>query len=183
MKLENIKTPQDVLEFMKQNIKYGWLDINNEKHINNMKDFRRLYRISSIEETLETHLGTCIEQVHLMKYLLSLINIPSKMFCTRIYEPDNFHDLDAEEHMHCFLLYYQGGHVYHIEHPNYKKIGIYEFPSEEQAIQDINNYFVEQSGGTIRVITQFYNVEKGLSFQEFNCYINSLDKPSTIKKK
>ncbi len=31
MKLENIQTPQDILEFMKQNITYGWLDINDEK--------------------------------------------------------------------------------------------------------------------------------------------------------
>ncbi len=41
----------------------------------------------------------------------------------------------------------------------------------------------EQSGGAIRAITQFYNVEECLSFQEFNRYINSLDKPTTIKKK
>ena len=27
----NIKTPEDILEFMKANIKYGWLDINNEE--------------------------------------------------------------------------------------------------------------------------------------------------------
>ena len=48
----NLKTIDDVLEFMKNNIRYGWLDINNEIHIGNMKNFRRIYRTLSIEEIL-----------------------------------------------------------------------------------------------------------------------------------
>ena len=67
MDINEIKTPQDVLEFMKQNIKYGWLDINGLEHIGNMKNFRKLYRTSSIDETLHHKIGTCIEQVYLMK--------------------------------------------------------------------------------------------------------------------
>ena len=30
MTVVEIKTPQDILEFMNENIKYGWLGINNE---------------------------------------------------------------------------------------------------------------------------------------------------------
>lgn len=30
MRIDDIKSPQDILEFMKSNIKYGWLDINGE---------------------------------------------------------------------------------------------------------------------------------------------------------
>ena len=63
MKINDIKSPQDILDFMKENIKYGWLDINNEEHIGNMKNFRKLYRTSSINETLSHGIGTCIEQV------------------------------------------------------------------------------------------------------------------------
>ena len=48
MKIENIKSPEDILEYMKENIKYGWLDINNEEHIGNMKNFRRLYKTMTI---------------------------------------------------------------------------------------------------------------------------------------
>ena len=36
MELKDIKTPQDILEFMKSHIKYGWLDQNNEEHIGTM---------------------------------------------------------------------------------------------------------------------------------------------------
>ena len=175
MKIEDIKSPQDILEFMKQNIRYGWLDINGEEHIGDMKNFRKLYRTSSIEETLKHGIGTCIEQVNLMSHLLTTLNIPNKMFCTRIYEIENFNDLEAEEHLHCFVLYYINNKVYQIEHPNWKKVGIYEFTSEEQAIKEINDYYVNLSKGKSRPVTQFYEVEPNLSFKQFYMYINELD--------
>lgn len=175
MTIENIQTPQDVLDFMNERIKYGWIDINNEIHIGNMKNFRRLYRTSTLDETLKYGLGTCIEQVWLMKNLLDRINIPSKMFCTRIYEGKDFNNLEAEEHMHCFVLYYDNNKVFQIEHPNWERVGIYEFNSEFEAISKINDYYVKMAEGKSRPVTEFYNVEPNLSFKEFNEYINSLD--------
>lgn len=158
MKINDIKTPNDILEFMKTNIKYGWLDINNEEHIGNMKGFRSLYKTSSIEETLSHGIGTCIEQVMLMKTLLDKIGIPSKMFCTRIYEGKDFNNLQEEEHMHCFILYYLNNKVYQIEHPNWERIGIYEFKNEEEAIDSINNYYINLSGGKSRPVTEFFEI-------------------------
>ena len=175
MAIDSIKTPEDVLEFMKENIKYGWLDINDEEHIGNMKNFRRLYRTSSLEETLSHGIGTCIEQVYLMHTLLDRINIPNKMYCTRVYEGKNFNNLEEEEHMHCFLLYYMNDKVYQIEHPNWEKIGIYEYNTEEEAIKTINDYYVEMAEGKSRPVTEFDNVPVGVSFKEFNMYINELD--------
>lgn len=175
MKIEEIKTSEDILEFMKDNIKYGWLDINNEEHIGNMKNFRKLYRTSSIEETLEHGIGTCIEQVYLMSKLLDRLNIKNKMFCTRVYEGKDFNNLEAEEHMHCFVLYYLNDKVYQIEHPNWEKAGIYEFENEEKAINEINDYYVKMAEGKSRPITEFFEVEPNLSFKEFNNYINELD--------
>ena len=175
MKIEEIKTPNDILEFMKSNIKYGWLDINNEEHIGNMNNFRRLYKTSSIEETLKHGIGTCIEQVNLMHTLLDKLKIPNKMFCTRIYEGEDFNNLDEEEHMHCFILYYLDGQVHQIEHPNWERVGIYHFNSEEAAIKEINDYYVKMVNGKSRPVTEFFEVEPNLSFKEFNGYINSLD--------
>lgn len=176
MTINEIRTPEDILEFMKEKIKYGWLDINNEEHIGNMKNFRRLYRTSSLEEVLEHGIGTCIEQVMLMHYLLNKINVPNKMFCTRIYEGENFNNLDEEEHMHCFILYYIDDKVFQIEHPNWEKIGIYEYPDEMNAINTINKYYVEMVNGKARPVTEFYEVEPNLTFKDFNNYINNLDK-------
>ena len=173
--VSNLKTIEDVLEFMKQNIRYGWLDINNNIHIGNMKNFRRLYRTMSIDEILKYGIGTCIDQVKLMNYLLNKINIKNKMFATRIYEPNDFNELDCEEHMHCFILCYIDSKVYHIEHPNWYKIGIYEYENEKNALENINDYYVNLSGGTARPITEFYKIEPNMSFKKFNKYINDLD--------
>ena len=176
MKIEEIKSPEDILEFMNQNIKYGWIDIDNNKHYDTMKEFRKIYKTMSIEETLKNGLGCCIEQVNLMHYLFDKINIKNKMFCCRIYEPDDYNNLEEDEHMHCFILYYLNNKVYHLEHPNFKKIGIYEFNSEKEAINSIVNYYIELSGGIDRPTTEFYSVPIGFSFKEFNNYINNIEK-------
>lgn len=41
-----------------------------------------------------------------MKYLLDKINVPNKMFYTRIYESNDFKSLEAEEHIICIALSY-----------------------------------------------------------------------------
>lgn len=175
MEKVDIKSPEDILEYMKEHIKYGWLDINNEEHIGNMKNFRRLYRTSSVEETIAHGLGTCIEQVNLMHCLLDSIDTPNKMFCTRVYEKSDFNDLDAEEHMHCFVLYYQDGKVHQIEHPNWERVGIYHFETEAEAIERINAIYIEMADVTARPVTEFSAVTPNQTFQQFNAYINSLD--------
>lgn len=179
MTINDIKTPEDILVYM-DNIKYGWLDIYNQEHINNLKNFRRLYRTMSIEEALEHNIGTCIEQVLIMSMLLDKIGIPNKKFCTRIYEGKDFNNLDEEEHMHCFVLYYIGNKVYQIEHPNWEKIGIYEYSDEISAIKEINEYYVKMAEGKSRPVTEFDTIPSGLTFKEVNEYINSLDKVKRI---
>lgn len=172
---EGINNPKDILEFMRKNIKYGWLDLDGNEHIGNMKGFRRLYRTASLEEILKHKLGCCIEQVYLMHILLNSIGKKNKMFCTRIYEGINFNNLDEEEHMHCFILYYDENGVHQIEHPNWERIGIYDFVSEEEAIENINKIYIEMSGGKARPVTEFKELVPNMTFKEFNLYINSLD--------
>lgn len=173
MDINNIKTPEDVFNWMDENIKYGWLDIEGNKHIEEMKNFRKLYRTMSLEEILEYKIGTCVEQVVIIKYLLDKIGIKNKMFCCRIYEPDDYGNLEEEEHMHCFVLFYKDGKVYHLEHPNFNKKGIYEYNSEDEAMNSIVNYYIELRGGKESPTTEFSEVPSGLSFREFNAFINN----------
>ncbi len=175
----NIRTPQDILKFM-DNIEYGYIDLLGEKHINNLKGFRTNYRTLNIEQILENKIGTCIEQVLLMHKLLDSINIPNKMFCTRVYESGEIAD-DKDEHMHCFILYYDEFGVHQIEHPNGQRKGIYDFKDEATAIDKINEIYIEMSGGIPRPVTEYYEVQPGLSFKEFNDYINKLDNYKKIK--
>lgn len=61
MNIKEIKTLQEILVFMKTNIKYG-VDINNTVHIGNMENFRKLYKTASIDEIFKYGIGICIEQ-------------------------------------------------------------------------------------------------------------------------
>ena len=169
----DIKTPEDILKYM-DNIRYGYLDFNKEEHVGTLKGFRKTYRTMSVEETLDHKLGTCIEQVYLMHLLLDKIGLKNKMFCTRIYENGDIDD-EEDEHMHCFVLYYDDAGVHQIEHPNWERVGIYHFKTEDEAIKKINKIYVEMANGVNRPVTEFFDVEPGLSFKEFNGYINSLD--------
>lgn len=172
MDLNNIKTAKDVYQFIDENIEYGWIDNNGNKHLNTMKEFRKIYRTMSIEEILIYKIGTCIEQVYLMHYLLDEINIKNKMFCCRIFEPDDYGNLEEEEHMHCFILYFENDKAYHMEHPNFEEKGIYEYNSEEEAIDKIVKYYIELRGGKESPTKEFFEVPYNISFKEFNKYIN-----------
>ena len=94
------------------------------------------------------------------------------MFCCRIFEPDDYGNLEEEEHMHCFILYYENGKVYHMEHPNLDRKGIYEYNSESEAIKAIVDYYIELRGGKESPTKEFFEVPVGISFKEFNKYIN-----------
>ncbi len=175
MDLSLIKSPKDILEYMISNIKYGWLDLMNKEHIGNMNGFRKNYRTSSLDEILNHKIGSCIEQTYLMKVLLDNINIPSRMFCIREYEDDNS-ITNFGVYVHCFILYSLNDKVYHIENCNLKELGIHEYSSYEEAINSISKFFIMVSEGRCSTITEFFDVPYGMTFREFNNYMNSLDK-------
>ena len=181
MELNKIKSAQDVYKFMDNNIEYGWIDINGNKHLYTMKDFRKIYRTMSIEQTLEHKLGTCIEQVNLMHYLLDMINVKNKMYCCRIFEPDDYGNLEEEEHMHCFILYFENGKVYHMEHPNYVLKGIDEYNSESEAVDSIVNHYIKLRDGKQSPTKEFFEVPVGISFKEFNKYINHVQTEEKVR--
>lgn len=195
MGISEIRTPNGILDFMEENIKYGWLGTDGKIRIYSMQEFRQYYKTLSLEETLDKKIGVCIEQVYLMHHLMNKIGIESKMYCTRMYEDENFNDLEAAERMHCFLLYFIDDKVFQIEHPNGERKGIYEYESEEDAIQKIVSIYEEMMreeyeeknlpeplGGFRRITTVFEEVPVGISYKDFNLYINSLGSVKGNKK-
>ena len=167
-----LHTAEDVYEWIDKNIEYGWLGQDGKAHICEMKDFRRQYRTMSVSQTIQQKIGTCIEQVALMHELLDTIEVPNQMYCCRIYEPDDYGNREEDEHMHCFLLYFQNSKTYHMEHPNVRQKGIYEYPTKEEAMRTIVDYYVNMRGGKESPTTAFDRVPVGMTFQEFNTYIN-----------
>lgn len=171
MTFDDIKTANDLMNFMNINIEYGWVDKQGNKHINNLKGFRENYRISTIDEILETGLGTCIEQTKMIKCFFDKMGIENKLYCHRSYETEENFDKDVR--MHCFILFKYNDNWYHFEHSNRPKRGIHKYESVESAIKEITGGFEEH--GDIRKLTEIDSIPNGLTFKEFNNFVNEFD--------
>lgn len=166
-----LNSDTDLMNFMNQNITYGWKDFNQGLHFNNLKGFRENYRISSINEILETGLGTCIEQAKMIKFFFDKIGLENKLYCHRSYETEE--NFDKEVKMHCFVLFKYNDSWYHFEHSNRPKRGIHKYDSIESAIGNITSGFEKKD---IRKLTEISEIPSGLTFKEFNDFVNSFDK-------
>ena len=173
MKIENIKNPDNLLEYMNENIRYGWLDFDNNEHIDTMKQFRQLYRTLTIEEIITNKLGTCIDQTNLEMLVMENLHIPYKAYCLRSYKDDK---RIVDPKMHCFIIYYQDGKWYHFEHSNPDVRGIHEYDTEEQAMQAILTYYQEMDEGKSRQLLEIHEVPDGLTWQDWNAYLDELAK-------
>jgi hypothetical protein len=182
MELEDIKTPRDILEYMDR-FQYGWLDINDEEHIQSGKGHKELYRTSTVEEMIEHNLGTCLEQVILMSRILTKLGFPNRKFIIRVYRGDEKFDyINSKILIHSFVLYYKDGKVFQIEHPDPNRRGIHGFDSEELAIKAMERYYQKFYGGYLRPAVEFFDIPKGLTFDELNAYINTLEEERDKKK-
>lgn len=166
----SIKNVNELMEFMNNNITYGWLDKNGRKHLNNLKGFRENYHISSIKEILRSGLGTCIEQAKMIKSTFDMLGIESKLYCHRSYE--NEENFNKEVRMHCFLLFKEGDNWYHFEHSNRPKRGIHKYKNIDEAINSITSGYEEND---IRLLTEIPDIPDGLTFMEFNGYVNQFN--------
>lgn len=165
-KFKNINTCNELMEFMNDNITYGYLGKNDKIHINNLNNVREDYKTSSIIEILNSKVGTCVEHAKLIKYFLDNKLIENKIFCHRRYE--NEENLLNDVKMYCIVLFKENDKWYHFEHSNYPKRGIHEYINIDTAIEKLTSGF----GDDIRVITEIPEIPDNLSFREFNLYVN-----------
>lgn len=127
---------------------------------------------------LETGLGTCIEQAKMIKCFFDKMGIENKLYCFRSYETkENF---DKEVRMHCFVLFKYDNNWYRFEHSNRLKRGIHKYKSVECAIDEITSGFEKQ--GDVRKLTEIDSIPSGLTFKEFNNFVNEFDNPKKSLK-
>lgn len=166
---EKVKTPRDLMNFMDKNIEYGWVDINNELHLNNLINLESLYKTNSINQILTSGVGTCVEQAKLIKNFFDAHGYENKLFCSKEIDKDNKYN------MHCFVLYKDGSRWYHFEHSNDKQKGIHLYTSIDDALDNI----VEDKN--LKII-QLPDIPTDLTFKQLNTFINSSERKNSIKR-
>lgn len=159
----SIKTGSELMDFMNRNITYGWVDKNGFCHLNNLHGVKENYRVSSIDEMLETGLGTCAEQAKMIKYTLDRLGLENKLYCL-ISSDDSSLVL-----MHCFVLFRFNGMWYHLEHSDMLKRDIYRYDSLDSALANIVNKYRTEG---IDVPIEIPDIPDGLSYGELNCYVS-----------
>ena len=65
MSFDNIDTPQELLDYMGNNIKYGFITKDGKKEFNNYSNFYDECMVQTGKEVLITKVGTCWDQVEL----------------------------------------------------------------------------------------------------------------------
>lgn len=173
-----IKNDRELMDYFNKNIVYGWLDKHKQEHVDTLKGFYENYRISSIDEILNTGLGTCIEQAKLIKYWFDLEGIENKMFCCRSFSDENRKE---EIKMHCFVLFRYGEFWYHFEHSALRRRGIHKFDSLEEAIKQTSKKFLNQF--SLNELTEIPEVPEDLTYDKFNQYVDCFDKYELERKR
>lgn len=65
-----IKTPQDIVYYIWNNIQYGWIDQEGKYHSEIESSWKTSYVLPTVEDILKTHVGCCIDETRVAQVLL-----------------------------------------------------------------------------------------------------------------
>ena len=142
MNYDQINTPNELLEYMKNNIKYGFMGKNGKKYYNQnsieWNDWEKECFVQSGEEVLESNIGTCWDQVEFERMWFDQKNINYKTLFI-------WFEVGRENSLPChtFLLFEHKEKWYWFENSFEKYRGIHKYDSEEDAIEDVMNKQIE----------------------------------------
>ena len=135
---EKVKTPDDLLTFMSQNIHYGFINRDGRKYFDAdngwNRDWYNTCIIQNGSELLKTKCGTCWDQVELERKWFAENNYDFKTIFIwfNIKEPSNYPT-------HTFLAFYKNNKWHWFENSFYDYRGIHEYDSLDTLIDDVVN--------------------------------------------
>lgn len=142
MKFNDIDSPKKLLDFMNQNIKYGFVGRNRKLYFNlqseNSNDWYNECLVQTGEEVLKSKVGTCWDQVELERLWFEKRNYDIKTIFI-------WFEVDYENNYptHTFLLYKEDSKWYWFEHAFEDYRGIHKFSSVEKAIKYVISKHLE----------------------------------------
>lgn len=136
MEFQDIKKPEDLLDFMSSNITYGFVGKNGKIYTNpasdEWNDWYKECLVQTGDEVLDTKVGTCWDQVELERIWFEKNNFEFKTFFIW-FEKYNGDDYPS----HTFLIYKSNNKYYWFENSFGIYRGIHEFNGEIDAINEV----------------------------------------------
>lgn len=158
---DDLKTPEEVLEYVWQNVKYGWKNNQGEVLDHVTGDWFTEYRIPSVEEVLESQYGCCVDMARVSAYLLKELKYPSIVRLTNYYtyfhaytiykESEEWYRMDAESKLNPAILKVgtlkEDENLVYLENEDSKCTSVYNLPSriDHKTIQEV----YKSLGGTV----------------------------------
>lgn len=121
---------------MMNNIKYGWVDRNNNKYIDIYERFSDNYLLQSPKDIIKNKIGLCWDQVELERYYFKTNDWNIKTYFLVYYDGD-------ECPTHTFLTYEKDNRYYWFEHAWEKFIGIHEYDTRKELLIDVRDKFIK----------------------------------------
>lgn len=146
MKYENIKTPEELFQFMEQNIKYGVKDDDgniydgwdNEESSSFQQACATKWKFSNAQTIIEKGYGHCFDQTELERDWFSNNNYEYKTFFS-------YYNGEFEYPCHTFLVFKDKNedNWYWFEHASYSNRGIHKFDNLESALEEQRKRSIE----------------------------------------
>lgn len=134
MEYKDIKTPEQLLKYMEENIKYGFVDNTGkcyepENREEFQNDWATKWQLSSPERLIKVKYAICWDQLELERDWFKTHNYNFKTFYIWFELPYN-----NSYSTHTYLVFENNGKYYYFEYSDFDNRGIYEFSSYEEAI-------------------------------------------------
>lgn len=130
-----MKIANELLKIM-DDIEYGWIDKNNNIHINDYTNFESDYILQSPEEVLKNKIGLCWDQVELERNYFEKHNILISTYFIVHYD-------NSTCPTHTFVVFEDNNKYYWFEHSWEIFKGIHEYDTKETLLIDVKNKFID----------------------------------------
>lgn len=133
-------TPQELYQYIKNNILYGFVDKTDKKYYPNdfeNIDIDKLYILQSPKQVINNKCAWCWDVVELLRYYLD-----AKKIYNESYYIEYINDKLKIHHTHTFIIFNEKGKWYNIEdNSSTNDIGVFEYNSKEEVIESISGSF------------------------------------------
>ena len=135
MILNNIKTPNQLMEYMQNNLQYGFVAKNKiylDNNPNFQKDMDKYYKLSSPARLIKSGYGVCWDFCELQRAFFKANNIPYECYFIH-----SFKNRVEGGPTHSFTLFYANEKCYWFEFSWQSNRGIWQFENKQQALKKI----------------------------------------------
>lgn len=168
MLYDEVRTEKELMLFLDENIKYGFINQNNEVLLDSSDDnFQKIcmeqWRLRDVFEIIKSGVGHCYDQVEIERDWFSKHNFEFKTIWISAYQKD----IENSGFSHSYLIYFDKQKWNLFEHSDFTNKGFFSFKTFEEAVK-------------FQAMKQIQYAENQMKPKvKYDTFITEFDKPKT----